>query len=1590
MSPHRSLAGLALVALMGAGLPLLGSTIAEAAPAPCTAEAADSVAASAMAQRCGSRVEALSKRTETTVGFANPDGTETVEVHALAQRARKRDGSWSKLDTTLQVNADNTFSPIASTVDLTLSGGGSGQLLKGNREGTEFGLSWAGALPKPVVSGAVATYPEVYPGVDLVVTALETGFSEVLVVKNRAAATNPALREIVFGTSLSGGLRWESAEGGLRVVDASGKAVLSAAAPAMWDSTTPSSRRARLAADEWSVVDGPDRSAVSRPGKAARQAPIGLSVAGGKLTLTPDLAMLSDPGTEYPVYVDPTIAYTSWAMISSSFPDQEYWTYDKTDCPPEPGTGRDYLTECAKVGTYSVNYRSMFQFATSAYQGKQILGAIFSLDLLHSASCSNQPTELRLVDATLGSTTNWNNTASKWAGSNITSVSNSSCNQARKLTEFNVTSTIQAAETGDWTRTTFGLKSANEAVNTSTSSQWKKFDAKKAKLVVTTNTIPTAPASVTVDNKSCVTGTNRPFIKTDTPTVRAYFHDGDGNSMTGTAEFARLRPTDDTYGTVESISKVSLPSATTQPIDLPKGLTGGDVFVAAGDWDKDGHPDVMSRDGLGDLFLYPGTATKLTQRSRVGTGWSGYAIAGMADWDKDGHQDIVAKDSSGVLWFYPGNSTRNGPQAGNRSQIGTGWGPYTLAGLADWDRDGHMDIIAIENNGDEWLYPGESKRTGSSQARVLLGAGWGGFTPFGTIDWDGDGAPDMIARDPSTGQLWLYPGSGARGYYSGSPYRFEIGTGWGGYQAIITPDFNADGKADIVAKQPGVTDWFAYPGSGARTYGGARWTIAGIGISDGSYAIRVKAADANATSGYSGWCEFTVDTQKPAMPTVTPDIYLEGTDVCAGGPCGSVGKTGRFIFASSSDVTQFRYWWHGQAAQTLTPGALGGSVPLDWTPTSGGAKTLYVTAIDRAGNEETKTYQFVVKAESPAIARWKMNDPTDSVTVADVSGNNRNATVTGATLGRPGRILGGETAATFDGVDDALYCADFLNTSKTYSVAIWARLDAKGTKNQSLISQKGTNHPAFNLVWDKGLDRWAVQVPSNDNNIDPLPTWKSAVSTSVPQIGVWTHLAWVYDSAALELRLYVNGVLEDTETGVVSINVSNTIRVGDGGGGYPWTGAASDLWIWDRAIFPKEITELAAAVNVGKWRFEHGYDPSVDESGYFHDLDYYGGVTIPADGSSGHDGTGLKLDGVDDYMATLDQVVHTDQTFTVSAWARLASTTGHDVIVSQDSDGLNAGFYLYYQNDNGGEWVFGIRDSKTDTANGTFAKAVAVTPTTWHHLTGVFDAQSKQVQLYVDGVLKATTAMNAAWQPWQATGALQIGRALNGTEHTSYFHGDIDEVRAYQGIGPVGGPLGQWKVNEAAGSTTVADSSGNKQTATVYGATLGTAGKTGTAAQFDGINDYLGAPSVLDTSKSFSVATWVKLDSKGSNDRTILSQTGNSFSAFYLQFDAASDRWRLEVSGSDTASPTWKSANSTSVPQVGVWTHLAATYDANTKELRLYVSGVLEGTATNVVTWNATGEFRIGRSGGTWWHGAIDEVNMWNRVISPAEVLSLQ
>jgi len=158
-----------------------------AADEPVRSSEAEAVA---YARQIGSRVEIGAFRTENREVYANPDGSVTADEHAEPVRVA-RAGRWVPVDATLVKADDGSIGPKAATIGLRLSGGGDGPLLTVERAGRTMTLSWPAKLPEPELEDTRATYPEVLPGVDLVINVGVSGFSHVLVIKTPEAAQDP-------------------------------------------------------------------------------------------------------------------------------------------------------------------------------------------------------------------------------------------------------------------------------------------------------------------------------------------------------------------------------------------------------------------------------------------------------------------------------------------------------------------------------------------------------------------------------------------------------------------------------------------------------------------------------------------------------------------------------------------------------------------------------------------------------------------------------------------------------------------------------------------------------------------------------------------------------------------------------------------------------------------------------------------------------------------------------------------------------------------------------------------------------------------------------------------------------------------------------------------------------------------------------------------------------------------------------------------------------------------------------------------------------------------------------------------------------
>ena len=102
-------------------------------------------------------------------------------------------------------------------------------------------------------------------------------------------------------------------------------------------------------------------------------------------------------------------------------------------------------------------------------------------------------------------------------------------------------------------------------------------------------------------------------------------------------------------------------------------------------------------------------------------------------------------------------------------------------------------------------------------------------------------------------------------------------------------------------------------------------------------------------------------------------------------------------------------------------------------------------------------------------------------------------------------------------------------------------------------------------------------------------------------------------------------------------------------------------------------------------------------------------------------------------------MLRTNQSLTISAWAKLGQITTRDqMVVSQGTVSL---FFRGWE----GKWGLTVQspDGSGGYINAEAASNVAAVPGQWVHLVGVFDASTGQVRLYINGALQTTMGTGA-------------------------------------------------------------------------------------------------------------------------------------------------------------------------------------------------------------------------------------------------------
>ena len=190
-----------------------------------------------------------------------------------------------------------------------------------------------------------------------------------------------------------------------------------------------------------------------------------------------------------------------------------------------------------------------------------------------------------------------------------------------------------------------------------------------------------------------------------------------------------------------------------------------------------------------------------------------------------------------------------------------------------------------------------------------------------------------------------------------------------------------------------------------------------------------------------------------------------------------------------------------------------------------------------------------------------------------------------------------------------------------------------------------------------------------------------------------------------------------------------------------------------------------------------------------------------------------------------------------------------------------------------------------------------------------------------------------------------------------------------------------YELDEVSG-TFIVDGSDWHNDGKIYGNATRTTGKVDSAISFDGVDDYIEiANTSFNLSTSVSVEFWIKATVPVNGDGLVVGD------AFVVK------AWSGELNAGVTTDTGWQGSgwiaggNSVNLYD-NTWHHVVLTWDGSTQ--RLYADGVLDpdtkaGTGVSLVGQN-TVRFGNQLTGDFWFTGAIDEVVIYNKALSQAEV----
>ena len=630
----------------------------------------------------------------------------------------------------------------------------------------------------------------------------------------------------------------------------------------------------------------------------------------------------------------------------------------------------------------------------------------------------------------------------------------------------------------------------------------------------------------------------------------------------------------------------------------------------------------------------------------------------------------------------------------------------------------------------------------------------------------------------------------------------------------------------------------------------------------------------------------------------------------------------------------------------------------------------------------------------------------------DSSGNGNHATVYGATL-TTDRFANPDSAYAFNNAYIRTNNWSVGNMGAAATISLWINPDRilNATDSHQIIEKD--NGPFWSIMFDAGR-LWVYLRGSA--SLGPPEAWLSGPLISDLPTG-WSSVVLRKNGGLFEL--FINGALvNSTSTGISSIIPNNNMSLGHAEYWHPqgipqfYYGSIDSVRIYNRALSDAEVAVLGTRnpLNNGLVAYYPFNGNANDESvnanhGTVH------GATLTTD-RFGNSDSAYNFDGINNFIsASANDLPTRDRT--VSLWF-YADTDAHPALLGYGGSGSCGTSYFMAMNAPLPIYQNRLYTSSHCDVNNLYYNYPAPPVGRWYHW--VTTISGTEQTMYIDGV-KVSTNNNFTSPTYVIGTQLAMGAATSTSgiapyldANVTYFNGKLDDVRIYDRVLTdaeivalsASNPLNSGLVAYYPFSGNANDESVNDNDGVVYGAVLTTDrfGNPSSAFNFDGVDDYIDIGNMEYLSNdAFSVSIWVKKDTNNANfgfigkwntspltNNTFLlyngEQSGVNFPVFVIQ--------RNDGSYSSAISPF----------QIGTddYYHLVGVFD-KASGTSLYINAQLvdfNADASGIPLKNEIygytakiGHWGLLRPGGYYFDGALDDIRIYNRALTDADVLAL-